>query len=436
METKLYQNDIVWNKIFEEYHILSELEKNNCFIISSEKIRRFREPRLMAKYDHAVKLPKIFLDHNLSILPITRGSYIIAPFKTFHSFETDTTTDDNIIHLPLPDYLQSLTYDTTITSETFALNIAAASGILSDFLETNRIENNFLIPTVSGRMGSGIFDFQIDNISSGTTQLSINNAQIEIDAAYESCDFLAIFEAKNDLSEDFIIRQLYYPYRLWHNKITKNIKTVFFVFSNGIFYLREYTFDDLLNYNSLRLTKYKKYTLENTTITTQDIQKVLREAPDIAETTVPFPQADSFERVINLCELLKSQTLLKSDITNEYAFTPRQTYYYTDAAIYLGLLEKTNVGSSSLFSLSNIGNTLLQQQYKERQLGFCRQILSHKAFRDSLTLYFNTGRLPSRDELVAIMRESKLNISSNETFKRRSATILSWIKWIVSLINE
>ena len=436
---KEYLNDIAWHNIFEKYDILAEVEKSNQFVISAEKIKPFREPRLMTKFDHAVNLPKIFSDNELSILPISRGNYIIAPFKTFHDFKTDILEDESITQLPLPDNLQSITYETPITSEAVALNIAAAAGIFSDFFEIKDQENDFLIPTVSGRMSSGTFDFQINSVAESTINVSVSNAQIEIDAAYESRDFLALFEAKNDLSDDFIIRQLFYPYRLWSNKITKSIRPVFLVYSNGIFQLREYIFEDPAKYNSLKIIKQKRYSLENTSISAEDIQSVLHETQTVPESGIPFPQADSFERVVNLCELIKvkDQPLAKDSITNQYAFDPRQTDYYTNAALYLGLLDKTKQDSSLVFTLSNTGSTLLQKKYKDRQLSFCKLILCHKAFHDALALYFNTGSLPTFDEIVSIMKNSNLyNISSDVTFKRRASTVSAWIKWIVGLINE
>ena len=40
-------------------------------------------------------------------------------------------------------------------------------------------------------------------------------------------------------------------------------------------------------------------------------------------------------------------------------------------------------------------------------------------------------------EIVQIMKKSDLfNVQSEETFKRRSSTIKSWLNWIVGLIND
>ena len=79
-----------------------------------------------------------------------------------------------------------------ITSEAIALNCAGACGILSDFLE-----DDGLVPTVSGRMGSGSFEFDIST-AFGTRHIAVNNSQIEIDAAYEGVNYLSLFEAKRD----------------------------------------------------------------------------------------------------------------------------------------------------------------------------------------------------------------------------------------------
>lgn len=46
------KNDIAWEKIFSQFKILKELESKEYYLISSEQIKEFREPRLMTKFDH------------------------------------------------------------------------------------------------------------------------------------------------------------------------------------------------------------------------------------------------------------------------------------------------------------------------------------------------------------------------------------------------
>lgn len=72
-------NEEAWKKLFKKYDILQHIEDDGYFNISAIQIKEFREPRLMTKFDHSVNLPMLFLENNLSILPITRGimSYLI-----------------------------------------------------------------------------------------------------------------------------------------------------------------------------------------------------------------------------------------------------------------------------------------------------------------------------------------------------------------------
>lgn len=422
-------NDIAWEQLFLKYDILNQISENGQFQISATQIKEFREPRLMAKFDHTINLPKIFADNQLAILPITRGDYVISHFEAYHKFEDDNVP---VTRVSLPTYIQSLDSN-NIPSEAIALNCAVATGIVADFLQ-----DEDLVSTVSGRMGSGTFDFNIANSNTNTPfQVQVNNSQIEIDAAYEGVRGLALFEAKRDLSEDFLVRQLYYPYRVWQSRVTKTVRPLFLVYSNGIYRLYEYAFQDLNNYSSLVLVSQKNYSVEDTAIEITDIQAVLRQAQLEQEPQIPFPQADSFERVINICELLNEQELSRNDVTEQYAFDARQTNYYTDAARYLGLLEKKKDSSTPFYSLSDKGKRILGLNFKQRQLAYCDCILSHKAFADTLSRYFESGSMPSTGEIVGIMKQSNLyNVSSDSTFERRSSTIKGWLNWIVGLVNE
>lgn len=422
-------NDMAWEELFTKYDILNQIDINGSFQISAAQIKEFREPRLMAKFDHTINLPKLFADNELSILPITRGDYVISHFQAYHKFEN---ADANIIKVSLPAHIQSLDYN-NITSEAVALNCAIAAGIIEDFTEDEQI-----IPTVSGRMSSGLFEFNImDTQTKCPRSLLVTNSQIEIDAAYEGIKYLSLFEAKRDLSEDFLVRQLYYPYRTWQSRIEKEVKPIFLVYSNGIYHLYQYTFENPKDYSSLVLVKQRNYTIEDTAITTEDIQEILKRSVTIPEPEISFPQADKFERVINLCELLNQSSMNRDEVTERYAFNARQTNYYTDAARYLDLVEKTRENGAPTYHLTKKAEAILQKSYKQRQLDFCFLILRHKVFADVLNKYFETGIMPSNDEIILLMKQANLyNVASDVTFKRRASTIRGWIEWIVRLINE
>lgn len=427
------KNDAAWEKLFEKHRILDQLENSDYFLISSNDINEFREARLMTKFDHRSQTPKIFKENKLSILPISRGNYIVGKFETFHDF-TQVKDNIEIEKIPFPISIESLNPE-EITSEATAINCAFIAGIIQDFTGESD-----LYPTISGRMSSLSFDFSIDlNDKKELLNVKVNNSQIEIDGGYEGTNSLIVIEAKNDISDNFLIRQLFYPYRLWMKKISKKVRPVFLTYTNGVFHLREYSFLDSRHYNSIQLVNQKKYTIqEEKIINIEVIQKSLKKVLLRQEPNVPFPQADYFPRIINLCELLKRELVLsKEEITQEYDFSWRQAGYYSDAAIYLGLIERKQENKTSAYQLSERGVKLFEIPIFDRKLELIELILAQGIFKKTLELYFKKGDVPSKKEVVEMMRNADLHdVKSDETYKRRSSTVLAWIKWIISLVEE
>ena len=69
-------------------------------------------------------------------------------------------------------------------------------------------------------------------------------------------------------------------------------------------------------------------------------------------------------------------------------------------------------------------------------LQFAKLILEHKAFKESLELYFERAEKPLSIDIVEIMKHSNLyNVTEESTYKRRSATVRGWLEWILDLIN-
>lgn len=207
-------NDVAWKKLFEKYKISEEIDAKGFYEITSSTINEVRQARLMTKFDFRSQLPKIFSNNNLSILPISRGTYVISDFDTFQDFENNEIETKKI---DFTNNLQSIDFN-NITSETTALNCAYISGIIEDFVQDGELQ-----PTVNGRMSSLAFDFNI-NSKKSLLNININNSQIEIDGGYEGAESLNLIEVKNSLSNDFLIRQIFYPYKLWENKITKKVR--------------------------------------------------------------------------------------------------------------------------------------------------------------------------------------------------------------------
>jgi len=420
--SKKLKNDEAWEQFFAHENITPH--QNMHLVCSANILKKYREPRLMAKIDHKTHLPKIFAENHIGILPISRGDYFIGCFDNYHELES---AGGVIHHMPLPEHLQSLDAE-IITSEATALNCAVASGIIADFLQ-----ETLLYPTVFGRMGSGCFDFKVGSSKQQIEhRIAVQHAHIEIDAAYEGIESLAIFEAKLSEDSDFLIRQLYYPFRLWKNRITKKVRPIFLGYSNGIYVLREYIFANIDSYNSIEPVKIARYSIEDACIEINEIEKILRKTTVQPEPkNIPFPQADSFERVINLCEILKNTTLNKFDIAQEYDFELRQSGYYGNAAIYLGLIEK----SKNHYQITQSGDKILRMKYKERQLAFCACIFSHEIFNQLMRQYLTTGQIPDKKSIASLIEHRRPEIKSYETLHRRAETVISWLRWIARLAN-
>jgi hypothetical protein len=420
------KNDQAWEKLFTKYAILPKVERNGYFEITASQINEFREARLMTKFDHRINLPRLFAEHDLAILPVTRGSYVIARLAAYQKIPQ---SNPHVQQVVFPEYLESIDY-LNITSEATALNCAYVSHMLADFLEESE-----LLPTVNGRMSSNAFSFNILNtVTRADVALTVNNAQLEIDGGYEGTRSLALIEAKNFIAEDFLIRQLYYPFRLWQAKVAKRVRPIFAVYSNGLFSLYEYEFTDSTHYNSLVLVKQKNYSLESVAIGLAEIREVWMRTGAVPEPEIAFPQADSFKRVINLCELLCERAMSRDEITCNYAFDARQTNYYADAGRYLGLIEKRSEQRMPFYYLTERGHHVLKLPYQARQLKFVALILEHLVFRETLRLYLERGAMPVKAEIVTVMRQANLyNIEKDSTYERRASTVSGWVNWILEL---
>lgn len=89
-------NDIAWGDLFKEIDLLSDIRKNGIAYVTADHMKRYREPRLMAKIDTSELLPGVFKSHKLSILPIKNGEYAIFKDPKKHSFFTFPDDFDQI----------------------------------------------------------------------------------------------------------------------------------------------------------------------------------------------------------------------------------------------------------------------------------------------------------------------------------------------------
>lgn len=422
------KNDLAWTKIFEDFPIIQDIENNGFFNITSEQINCYREARLMTKFDVQRQLPKPFVENKLAILPITRGSYIIGKFNIFEEIKNNSTLVSYGADR-LPDHIKAIDIE-NISSETTALLCANVCGILNSFFDEEQITH-----VIGGRMGSGSFDFQVSN-----TKISVSKSQIEIDGGFESEHFIYLVEVKNLIHEDFLIRQIYYPYRTWTKKledkqINKSVRNIFLTYSDGTFYLREYKFERIEDPNSIKLVKEEKYSIVKDSLSLEKLQEITSNIKIIEDPDLPFPQSDDLDKVINLCELLfqKEEGMSKKDISEEFGFVIRQAGYYGASARYLDLVSYEN----QKYSLNKNGERIFGLPLIQRQFELVSLILSHEPFNLVMQDHLKQSERPTIDRIKYLVKDCKLYKVGKDktTFGRRCSTIISWIDWIFDRVD-
>ena len=418
-----------WKALLDKYPIVEEIERCGRFSIRASQIKEFREPRLMAKWDSSDSLPEVLRKHQINILPDSRSSYVLGDFLLYQALPELDESAAKMTPVALPAY-ESIDAE-SIGSEANAIHVLTLAGILDDFLGTGKN-----VPTFNGRMGTGVFDFSVDTCRHGPARIHVNNAQCEIDGGFENEDSVVILEAKNVVHTDFHVRQLYYPYRLWREKIEKPIRLVFSVYSNKIYRLFEYRFCTLEDYSSLELVQTKNYSLQDTTITMEDLLSVRRRTPIVTDdcmdgTDIPFIQANSMERIISLLENLYENPMTGQQIAELMDFEPRQSDYYFNAGRYLGLFEKHTEDKQVLVTLTPLGNRVFRQSYKQRQLKLVERILQHRIFAEFFDSSVQTGRLPDPRDIAARMRD--YHVCNEGQIARRAGSVYGWLKWIFRL---
>jgi hypothetical protein len=415
-----------WKILFERHRIRECVDAEGTFRISSAQINEVCEARLMAKFDKSANLPEIFRKNELSILPVTRGTYLIGHFDTHKKIDYKPIKPILIKNAPLLETLDAQ----NLYSEASALLFAYHSGIIKDIMNCDKVYF-----TVSGRMGSEKFSFSINNNMNPLSPIHIDviNSQIEIDAGFESSDAFIVCEAKNQAPDEILIRQLYYPYRLWSNKIKKLVIPMFLAFSNDIFHVFIYEFTDSQDYNSIEPKIYKAYTFADEDIPLQDIIDLWHTTKVIAEPNVTFPQADSFERILDLLSVLHEEELTHNEVTLKYEFDPRQTDYYITACEYLGLVERNKTEKNEHeYRLTVEARKIMSWSPKKKRLELMKKILERPVFNNAFKIFMDNNELPDKQSICSIMKSVNFSKPINETtIWRRSSTVLGWLNWII-----
>lgn len=434
--------DRKWEKIFEKYDALDVIEREGLFTITSGQINEFKEARLMTKFDYIAQLPDIFYYNDLSILPTKRGEYVVGRFNAYEKMQTrDSTLLKDRKEIVFPDWIETIKPE-KMTSESTMLNAAAASNMIHDVFSEDIGD---VVQTVSGRMSSKEFKFNIQGIgksSNNTYELDVMNSQIEIDAGYETPDKLLLFEAKNNTTDSFLIRQLYYPYQLWAKRLEgiKEVYPVFLQYANDTYNFSIFKFDDINDYNSIRLIERRNYTFGAEHTSLNDIVNIFKSTKIVKEPVgIPIPQSNSFNKVLGILESITESEdgfVTNEELSLENDYHMRQADYYTRACMYLNFINRSDGG----YVLSNIGKDYINANRRNKNLIVAKQLLEHKPINLVFERGLNRGKPLNGTETFRLLEEAEdrdnttnLNLTTRE---RRASTVSSWVRYLFSVVDD
>lgn len=408
-----------WEDIFNDYDIINKINQNGFYEINADTIKEYKkEPRLMTKFDFSKDLPTVFSDNNLAILPVDNGIYRIGKYKLYQKLPK---YNGKVKETTLPIKFETIDPD-DVYSEANALHIAYLAGMFDELL------NEKLYQTISGRKRAEGFNFCVDVYPRGKQQITVYSPQMEIDGGYEGLNNILIVEAKNKLPKDFIVRQLFYPYRHWKNKVNKQISTFFFVYDSGNYYIYDYSFTNENDYNSLRLKSKKAFSIRYSN-SKEVINKVLKKKPSIKDKNVniQFPQANSISVIFQCLVDLKENDLSAKEIANNIGYTTRQGSYYGDALIYLGLAEK----KQKKYHLNQNGNKIAKLTGNKRNAALAKEIVKHDTFYECAKYVQKNSNSDIPKAVVKnIMKKTKVKLPNEKTLNRRASTTKGWIDWM------
>ncbi len=407
-------NNEAWKRLFAELHILDRLAADGRFDLEAGQIKTLtgKEPRNMSKWDTRDSRPDVLKKADVTILPTSRHGYTLVRGDGYCSIPTPGPAQ---YHSPakLQPYT-TLPWKDELTKESAAIDVAAISLMLQKFTGDHE-----LALTIRGRSGTPAFAFRFHG-KDRLHQLAIDRAQVEVDAGFEG-DKIWLLEAKLGEPADFLVRQLYYPWRLWRDLTEKEVVPVFLCYVNKTFGLFRYAFEAVEDYHSVQLREHGWFTLDEPSRVRPLAELFGQTRPDRRRPgEVPFPQADTLGTVITTVELFAHEAARTTDIAAAMNFDDRQGIYYSAAARWLGFVDRW-------LHVTPEGERFVRASRWQRfELVFCA-VAGTPIFREAIQARLDDRSL-NEDEVTE--RIERAGYATKTTARRRSKTVASWLDWL------
>ena len=128
--------------------------------------------------------------------------------------------------------------------------------------------------------------------------------------------------------------------------------------------------------------------------------------------------------------MLYERELVRSQITMEYQFAPRQTAYYVSASEYLGLIERSTTENKHIYCLTPEVRSIMSLPYKRKYLALMKKILERPVFNEAFRVFMNSSNLPDKREIRQIMGIANM-LMNDTTIGQRVSAVRSWLKWML-----
>jgi len=422
-------NDKHWSQFLKNSNVLDKIRTDGFAYITADELKTGggREPRLMAKIDSLSNRPEAFQEHEINILPVQNGRYILFKDSQNRSFYQFETPDEN---RQVEEYVSNKdlqAFDSFPANRSFSESQAIDFAYIASLLASYSHEENLQL-TVRGRLYSGEFSFELPE---SKHLVEVANVQIEVDAGYETTDSLLLLEAKIARRDNFNIRQLWYPWMQWSQRTAKKVRPVFFSYSNGQYLFTEFKFDT--TFGSVEVIDNRVFTINESAVAYLNLQQILADSqPSIRIQTYTIPQANDLDKVVDLIQFVSDDQNSKLKIAECFEFDERQADYYANAAGYLGLVERSETGQHSEFQLTSFGKQFLALKLRaQRTKALVEQMatdpLMHEVLKSLIRKNFDDALVSTQEIASLIENYSSL---TGTTPMRRASTIKNWLRWL------
>jgi hypothetical protein len=396
-----------WDKIFDTKKFDTSVDLH---FISADEIKAITsaEPRILAKMDSSNDVPPIFKKYGYFLLPVKNGQYAIVRGNGFHELEKREASTEYTSRIRF-----ALTTAGRGMSEMQYLDYGFNSGALEHILASDQP----LYQSIRGREYTKPFSFNV-----GTSHLDTGSVQIEVDAGFEGEDKIVLMEAKVKTPEDFIIRQLFYPYNHFRAIAPqKEIIPVFFTYEpkEKSYNYWIYEFVDAGNYNSIQLKERRSLTI----LAQDEVQLIDVRPQGVVKYKNLVPQANDLDKVIELAFKVSEGMTNYREVATYFGFDERQSSYYREAAEALGLV----VSDGGTYELTDVGKQLISLPAEKRNI-FMAQLLSDFDLIKYGLERIRSGKPLTREDIIKLI-ESNSSLTGT-TVTRRASSLASWYKWI------